>query len=588
MIEKPKFEFDPKDLDTVKVLFEETDEPQAMSAITGCVLDRKKAALTRKRVKIYDPRCEYDVGDIILKRYEETLRAGKTRTVKVNEDILLTVVETFRHPVLPCTMLDVAYEGGGPFKLHTEFLAKTGAKLLIPCGQSDTPVEPRYVEEAQDPRFKEHEPTPEEITEFVSRLTQEITSSALFLHWEDHWFLADRKVEINPGIIHRAEKLIKDRGVSLSTEEILYEIFSTNAEDVKYPTFAISFNHTLENFYRKKFICVSFIEWGRWNLWENIEAKKNAMHGLRERLEDLVETISGEEEILARKRERLALPFLECPDENSIRVCLTFRDVTSGTIRPVHIPAGFFGSERELPVAFGGQQFTIDYLPEIQFLMGFGHLFAGCRQGDTATLRRAADGYLLEFDPSPHGEVAGTGFHYDERRDLIISSEERRSSSFLSFELAVVTSDELHKIEPLQAEIHRRRDLYEAVAKLFHAMGDTKRSYPMHVLRLYHILDALAFVPWEKFLHLLLSYPAFYQQPEDVSEGIFRLDVTKVSFELGARPSAAVPAPGAKPVIATQPAPAAQEAPLFGLFAEKLQAALGTDSKDKRGKPPHK
>ncbi len=585
MTETAKFEFDPADIDTVRNFFEDTDEPQTMPTILAHVLDLKRAAITHRRIKIFDPRCEYDVGDLILKKYDETLRAGKTRTAHVTEDVLLAVVDKFRHSVLPCTMLEVRYEGTGSFRLHTDFLTKTGAKLLIPCGQGEAPVEPKYVEEALDPRLKDQEPTPEEITAFTTRVEQEVAMSPLFLHWEKYWFLADRKIEINPGIIHRTEKLIKDRGVSLSTEDILSEIFSTNTGDVKFPTFAISFNHTLENFYRKKFVCVSLYDWGRWNLWENIETKKNSIYGLKERLEDFVESIAGEEEILSRKRERLVLPFLESTSPDSINMCLAFRDIGAGALRPVHIAKGFFGEEREIPVTCQDRRFIIDYIPEVQLLMGFDDLFKECRQADRVTLNREESGrFVLQFNKADGGE--STGFKYDERRDLIIvAPEEHRTSKNASLEVAIVGAEELHKTEPLQPEIHRRRDLYEAVAKLFHALGDAKKSYPMNILKLYHLLDALAFVPWEKFLRLLLSYPAFFQQPEDVPEAIYRLDVTKVSFDLGAR--TLTTAASTKPAV-TPPPPANVEIPKFGLFAEKLQAALGTEPKDKKSGKSHK
>lgn len=583
MTETSKLEYQSDDIEAVKSLFEELDEPLPLASIVQTILERKKAGVTRKRIKIFDPRSDYEIGDLILKNYDETLRAGKTRTIHVKDEVLLTVVDKFKHPVLPCTMLEVHYEGTGPFKLHTEFLAKTGAKLLLACAQSDPPADVRFLEDSQDPRVKAQEPTPEEESAFTAMLRQDVTTSPLFLQWQNNWFLAERKIEINPGIIHRAEKLIKDHGSSLATEEILAEIFSTNSGDVKFPTFAISFNHTLENFYRKKFVCVSFKHWGRWNLQENLEAKKNDAAGVGERLEDFIETIEGEEEILARKRERLILPFLEASTDQ-IRMCLSFRDINAGALRPLHVPAGFFGLEREIPVRCGEQRFMIDYFPESGILLGFGDLFARCRQGDLLALSRSGEEeYELAFERAEGERRPGVGFHYDEKRDLIVASEEPRQSNFRQQEEALVMAEDLHKVDALQPEIHRRRDLYEAAVKILHGLGDAKKSSPINVLKLFHILDALAFVPWEKFLRLLLSYPAFYQRPEDVSEAIFRLDVSKVSFELGGvRPAVA---PAVEPAAGTTaPAPVVEEESKFGLFAEKLQAALGSGSKDKKGK----
>lgn len=577
MTETTKLEYQSEDLDAVRALFEEIDEPLQLPFIIRTILDRKKSGVPRRRIKIFDPRAEYEVGDLIVKKYDETLRAGKTRTIRLNEEVLLTVVDKFKHPVLPCTMLEVHYEGTGSFRLHTEFLAKTGAKLLLASAQSDSPIEPKFLEDAQDPRVKAQEPSPEEEATFIAALENEVVAAPFLMQWQDHWFLADRKIEINPGIIHRAEKLIRDHGSSIATEDILSEIFSTNTGDVKFTTFAISFNHTLENFYRKKFVCVSFTGWGRWNLLENLEAKKNSTLGLRDRLEDFIESIAGEEEILARRRERLVLPFLQ-PSETKIRMCLCFRDIISGAVRPLRLPPDFFGREREIPIRCDQRRFTIDFYPEFGLLTGFGDLFAGCRQADIVTLTREVDEYLLEFETSSTA-VPGVGFRYDERRDLVVAEEELQNSSGISQEDALVVSEELHKIEPLQPEIHRRRDLYEATVKLFHGLGDPKKAYPMNVLKLYHLLDALAFVPWEKFLRLLLSYPAFYQRPEDVNEALFRLDLSKVSFDLGARPP--VPAPVAQPAAAKVP-PEEEEAPRFGLFAEKLQAALGTSDKEKK------
>ncbi|MEW6367980.1 MAG: hypothetical protein AB1714_25395 [Acidobacteriota bacterium] len=576
---KKRLEFQPDDLRAAYAYLEETGEPIAMAALQQQLVDRKLASLARKRIKIFDPRCDYEVGDLVLKKYDEALRAGKTRTVHVSEEILLSVVDRFRHPVLPCTMLEVKYEGGGSFKLHTEFLAKTGAKLLIPCAQDDAPIEPRYVDDAQDARFKEDEPTAEEVELYKATLAQEVEASPAFFRWQQLWYLADRRIEINPAIIHRAEKLIRDRRGSVATEHILAEVFSTTPDDVRFPTLAISFDHTLDSFYSKKFVCVAFKGWGRWNLAENLEAKKNSTRALRARLEDFVETIEGEEEILARKRERVGVPFLE-PVDRAIRMALSFRDIVAGSLRPMHLPPGFFAQEREIPVAAGAKRFMIDFFPEFGLLLGFGDLFARCRQGDIVQLRRQDDGYLLQFETVDKA-VDGIGFHYDERKDLIVAADERRSSTCRTLAEALVTTEELQRIEPLQPEIHRRRDLYEAVAKLMHHLGDPKKSFPMNMMKLYHLVDVLAFVPWEKYLRLLLSYPAFYQRSEDVAEGMFRLDVSKVSFDLGPR----VAAPVQKPAAAAQAeAPVApQEAPMFGLFAEKLQAALGGPaSKDKQ------
>lgn len=585
MTEASKLEFQAEDLQIVRVLLEEIDEPLSLAALVQAVLERKKAGVTKHRIKIFDPRSDYQVGDLVLKKYDETLRAGKTRTIHINEEVLLKVVDSFKHPVLPCTMLEVSYDGAGPFKLHTEFMMKTGAKLLLACAQVDPPIEPRYLEDREDPRVKAQETTPEEEAAYSQQLTEAVASAPTLLHWEDCWFLGERKIEINPGIIHRAEKLIRDHGGSLLTEQILSEIFSTNAGDVKFPMFAVSFNHTLDHFYRKKFVCVSFESWGRWNLAENLDAKKNAVPGLQERLVDLVESIEGEEEILARKRERLILPFL-LPSDDRVVMCLSFRDITAGCLRPIHMPAGFLGNGREIPVRCGDQTFMIDYFPDSGLLLGFGGLFANTRQGDRVTLSRGQDGFVLGFETTSH-RATGTGFRYDDKRDLIVAADEPRSSFGREQPEAIVTAEELQKIDPLQAEAHRRRDLYEATARLFSALGDSKRGFPMHVLKLYHLTDALSFVPWERFIRLLLSYPAFYQRPEDLNEGVFRLDVTKVSFDLvGVRPIVA-PVAAVPEFVAPVPAVVASEeesaAGGFGFFAEKLQAALGTSKSDKKG-----
>src|SRR5512136_1444999 len=76
----------------------------------------------KSRVKVYDPGCEYQTGDLIYKEYPGQLPVGNKKYIAVDGGVILKVEEARNRGGRE--EIRLSYDGTSEFRRYTEYLVK--------------------------------------------------------------------------------------------------------------------------------------------------------------------------------------------------------------------------------------------------------------------------------------------------------------------------------------------------------------------------------------------------------------------------------------------------------------------------------
>ncbi len=514
------------DIEWIKSLIREQGAPLSLEQIVS-QLARKKSALTQgKKVKVFNPEIDYEIGDLIYKYYDEDLKFSRERVSHFKGGVVLKVVGKEKRPE-GFSILRVTYEGTGLFKHYIDFLERTSSHLLIPCGFSGKSEPVEYLE---DEESLMDAPLDQNYVKKLSKYVEEaLKKSEDFVHWNSYFYLKELLEDVGDAV-GKVEEYLKEKGDFETYYNLVEKIYSIKFTDHKFFSWVISLNRYLESKGRGKIVKVSNHDWGKWGLKSFFVSLKDELPiaekpikigNLRRNKKDITRAIW---QFYADERKEKA---------QHLRFYLTWREIFSGALKVYKAYESHFDEEREIILIDNEKKknYNAFYYPEEGFLLGLEEIYKiySPIQGSLFFLQKE-DFNKFSFSFRKAKKVI-TAFkcEYDRNQKKIIFTGQPVDTHTEINKAILISRDELAKITLLWEEASRIENLNELLHFVFLNFGNPQESYKIYYLKAYHIADMFRNVKKEDFEAVLFGNPEFFSSEEE--KGYFYLDLTKIGEE---------------------------------------------------------
>jgi hypothetical protein len=295
---------------------------------------------------------------------------------------------------------------------------------------------------------------------------------------------------------------------SAATGDLVKNFLGLEASHDLFDINCLWLNHLLETKYKKEFLQVSPLEWGKWHL-------KSILNALPDKLPLSSEPTSLPEFETAEKIE--VTPFHAFP----LKVYLTWREILSGGVK---IPKSFnkeLSHSREyiFTDADENKNYTVFYYPQQGYFLGLKEFFAinGIPQGTSMTLERKGPVHFHFWLKKSKKKISVAKLIYDPDQDLFSDAGEAATLA-LPNKIIYLERDTLLKMIGLYRE-RADRNLRDLLILVFKNFGPPSAGHSLHFLRAYHLVDILKRTSQEDVEYTLLN--SFEFTKSDKKKGIF-------------------------------------------------------------------
>lgn len=468
-------------------------------------------------VKIYNPDCRYEIGDLIYKEFDEKLRIGRDKYEEFKGGAILKVVDKKYSKDLGCYMLALEYEGRGILKEHFKYLKRAKIGYYLPSYELK---ECPKLSPEKDPRKEETQPSDEIVRKSRKELMEIAEKSPEFCIWGNFIDIAEKIPEPEDEAISQVEEYIKGKGSSATTEELVERVLGKSKDDPSFGRWCLGLNRKLTS-KKLTFVLVSKKGYGRWNTWVNlVNLEKNLPVKIRKKLPIFFSRSKVEIDAYLRDFERE-----EKKRESRNRYLLTWREVLSGAVRVRKGMRNLLKGELELEARDGGRSYKLFYFPERNYILGFGKYFKEnfVVQGAQLFLEWEGDHFKLSLRKEKKP------FHapmllYDADSDRFTLKDAEISSEIDVDKRVFITREELSELISRMEELRKIPDLTALIREIVKSFGEAEKGFLIHYLKIYHILDIIHGTPKEDVVRSLLGNEEFVLQEEF---GYFKLDLNK-------------------------------------------------------------
>jgi hypothetical protein len=501
-------EVTPDDIAFIEQELAKTRKPISVREITERLAFRKTASQRTQQVKIYDPSCVYQVGDSIYKEYDEHLTVSSKTVEAFKGPVVLKVVHKIFYKSFNCEMLEVDYTGGGTFRKYIDYMKKSKTQVLLPSNVGGANCEPQIMGKENDPRLTELPMTDKDLKALEKNLRTALTKSPAFFSWSDYWQLVANQPSIPEEKIKEMETHIATAKESSATGDLIKKVSGLEASHDLFDIHCLWLNHILETKYKKEFIQVSPLEWGKWHL-------KSILNALPEKLALSSEPAPLPEFETAEKIE--VTPFHAFP----LKVYLTWREILSGGVK---VPKSFnkeLSHSREyiFTDADENKNYTVFYYPQQGYFLGLKDFFAvnNIPQGTSMTLERKGPVHFHFWLKKSKKKISVAKLTYDPEKDLFADSGEAATLA-LPNKIIYLERDTLLKLINLYAQ-RDNLNLRDLLVLVFKNFSSQSANFSLHFLRAYHLIDILKRTSQEDVEYTLLN--SFEFTKSDKKKGIF-------------------------------------------------------------------
>jgi len=568
---------------------EQTPRPLSLKEIVEKLAFHKTASQRVAEVLKYDPNCKYRVGDLIYKDYDETLTVSSKTVEHFKGAVVLKVVNKVFYKSFECEMLEVDYTGGGLFRKYVDYMKKTKTQVLLPSDCEGKGRAPETMEKAEDPRLTELPMTDRDMKSLEKNLRSVLSKSEQFFSWNDQWQLNKNQVAVPEEKVREAEKHIQETRRSAATEEFVQKFFGLEPSHNLFDITCVSLNAALEKKYKKEFVFVSPLGWGRWHL-------KNILSSFLEEL-PLAAPAAKLPEAEATEKPQLST-FHEFP----LKIYLTWREVLSGGVRVPKSLNKELSHAREYTFldAEENKSYSVYYYPSGCFFLGLKEFFLANNipQGTSLTLERKDPVQFNFWLKKSKKKISVPQLNYNPAEDRFASPGAEAFTFAQPNKIIFLEKETLAQLLALN-EQREERDLHDLLVLIFQNFGLESDGHSLHFLRAYHLVDVLKQTTQEDVETTLLNSPEFstsdkkkgvfyYQEPrkaiEEVSpevgveaEKVPALEALEEALPEGARPEEEIEREEILPPGPVQVAPAVEKV--------KIEAPLAKEKAVRKKKP---
>jgi len=499
----------PDNLTFVEQEFEQTPRPLALKEVSEKLAFHKTASQRVADVLKYDPICKYQVGDLIYKDYDETLTVSSKTVEHFKGAVVLKVINKVFYKSFECEMLEVDYTGGGLFRKYIDYMKKTKTQVLLPSDCEGKGLAPETMVKADDPRLNELPMTDRDMKTLEKSLRGALSKSEKFFSWNDHWQLAKNQVAVPEEKVKEAEKHIQETHNSAATEDLITRFFGLEPSNNLFDITCLSFNAALDKKYKKEFVFVSPLGWGRWHL-------KSILNAFLEEL-PLAASPARLPETEATEKPQLST-FHEFP----LKIYLTWREVLSGGVRVPRSLNKELSHAREYTFldAEENKSYVVYYYPTGCFFLGLKEFFLANNipQGTSLTLERKGPGQFNFWLKKSKKKISVPQMNYDPAEDRFASPGAETFTFALPNKIIFLEKETLAQLLSLN-EQRADKDLHELLVLIFQNFGLESDGRSLHFLRAYHLVDVLKQTTQEDVETTLLNSAEF--STSEKKKGIF-------------------------------------------------------------------
>jgi hypothetical protein len=537
-----------------------TPRPLALREITEKLAFHKTASQRVSDVFKYDPNCQYQVGDLIYKEYDEPLTVSSKTVEHFQGAVVLKVVNKVFYDSFQCEMLEVDYSGGGLFRKYIDYMAKTKTQVLLPSDCERTGHLPEKMPKAEDPRLSELPMTDRDLKTLEKRLRSALAKSDRFFNWNDYWQLAENKADIPDEKVKEAATLIQETRLSARTEDLVGRLFGIEASHNQFEITCLSLDHALEKKHKKEFVFVSPLGWGRWHL-------KAILNSLQEELPLSAPPAKLPETEVSEK------PQLSSFHDFPLKIYLTWREVLSGGVRVPKSLNKELSSIREYNFmdAEENKNYTVYYYPSSCIFLGLKDFFLSQNipQGTSLTLERKGPAEFSFWLKKSKKKISVPQLNYDPVEDKFTDPGAEAFTFALPNKIIFLEKETLEQLLALY-EQRDDKDLHDLLVMIFKNFSVEADGHSLHFLRAYHLVDILRQTNQEDVETALLNSEEF--SASEKKKGIFHYQEPRLEVEEVA-PEVPVEAPEAPAFEPEAEALTEEELPMEEA-AEEIEAAM--------------
>lgn len=480
-----------------------------LEQLTQKVAFKKTSSQLKQEVKIYDPSCVYEKGDLILKEYDEPLLVSSKGAEHFKGSVVLRVLDKSSLDSFDYEMLEVGYSGGGTFRKHIDYMKKTKTQVLLPSNWGKKELEAQKLQKEEDPRLDKVPMTDKDIKKLGKNLAKALTKSDTFFHWNEFWQLNQKRIDIPGKKVDEIKKLFRESSQSLSTTDLSSRVFKKDITKDLFDLYCLSLNYTLEKKHKKSFVFVSPEDWGKWHL-------KEILDGL---FKDLPLSAPSAK---IPPLDKESLKEVTSTQKFPLKIYLTWREIISGGIKVPKCVKRSLADFREYTFTDDEEEkdYTVYYYPSPGVFLGLKEFYAknNVPQGASLTLEKKEPGKITFWLKKSKKKISVPQVTYDPKKDRFSETGEEAFTYSLPNKIIHLERDTLEKLCKLYDQ-RAKLDLKELLILIFNYFGLEGETLFLHNLRAFHLVDVLKQTSVEDVEKVLLSSSEFTRSEK--KKGIF-------------------------------------------------------------------
>lgn len=476
------------------------------------------------RVMIYNPDCEYKVGDLIYKEYPGKIPVGSKKYIEMDHGVVLKVVDVRTR--FGIEEVQLKYEGTSEFKKYTDYLERQKIELLLPHKQSKPCEKAAYLPEDNDPRKQQAPLEKRDFTALKKKLAGAINKEADIAIVSRKTLLKQHLKPLDDIVFTKIKEFLQESKKSEHTEFFVENFAKIKPEDEQFDAYCFALNHRMMKDYKIDFQQTQDVGWGKWNLISVIYymKKDSLISEVNPLINNLV--IANKRNLMQRRRKFEDNLF----QDSVLKFYLTQREISAGAVK---LKPGFFdlGESIEVEVLDGRQKksYLVYYYKDVNLMLGFKEIFERYKalQGTILTFELTEDEKLqFNIRTTKKGTIVDRIKYIEEEKAFKVTDEKIASPVFVN-KAIFLDSPVLRTLYEKLREFRNIDSLNKLIHKVFLEFGVKERNYEIHILRLYHILDLIYPVDFKLVEDVILGNDEFV--PAEKMAGVFYLDSDAVA-----------------------------------------------------------
>ncbi len=497
------------DLSFLENVLSQTNQTFTLQELTQKIAFKKTSGQLQQEVKKYDPDAKYETGDIIYKEYDEPLMVSSKGVEHFKGSVVLKVLNKIPFQNFNCEMLEVDYTGGGTFRKHIDYMKKTNTQVLLPSNCDNKGLTPQIIQKQEDPRLDQVPMTDKDLKRLEKNLGKALAKSEQFFSWNDCYQLEQKKIKISEKIILEIQKFFHETKKSATTGELCRHFFQKDSSEDQFDLHCLSLNHVFEKKYKKHFVFVSPIDWGKWQHKETLD----------DWLKDLPLSASHAKIPPLGKKSKTEISKTQ---KFPLKVYLTWREILSGGIRiPQNMRKSLSDYREYLFTDIETEKdYIVYYYPSQGIFLGLKEFYQNHHvpQGASLNLEKKGPGHFHFWLKKSKKKLSVPQVEYDSKKDIFSLTDEEMFTYALPNKIIHLERDTLDKL----ISLYNQRDklnLRELLILIFSHFGLEGENLFLHYLRAFHLVDVLKHSTQEDVEKTLIHSSEF--RKSEKKKGIF-------------------------------------------------------------------